>query len=94
VGLLHTNFADRLLVSVVISTLYLLWEYLWNMCFCTIHVLNTYSSRNVVLITGEGFVMCLPSMIEIYKYMKGLKAKGCILQRKRTWQQTHVEEKK
>jgi hypothetical protein len=90
-GLLHTNFAHRLLVSAVISTIYLPWEYHWNMCFCTVHVLNTYPTRSVVVNVGEGFAMYLPSIIAIYKYMKGLKTKGCILHRKRTWQKTHVE---
>jgi hypothetical protein len=64
------------------------------MCFYTIHVLNTYPTRNVVVDTGEGFAMCLPSIKAIYKYLKRLKAKSCVLHRKRTWQKTHVEKNK
>ena len=41
----------------------------------------------------EGFVMCLPIMIAIYKYVKGFQAKGGVLHRKKTWQNTRVEKK-
>lgn len=74
-------------MSVAVSTLYLHWD----MYFCTIHVFNTYPTRTCKY--GEGFVMCLPSMIAIYKYVKGFQAKGCVLHRKKTWQKTRFEKK-
>jgi hypothetical protein len=86
-------FADSLLLSDVISTLYLQWKYHWNIvCFCAVH-LNTYPAR-IVVNTDEGFAMCLRNMTSIYKHMKGFEAKGFILHRKRTWEKTVLRKNK